>query len=189
MARVYGIKKKLALNNVDEKTIKEIIGNEDLVDVIGRMENLIDSDMMHEILDSCACGGGQEFLKQCKKIGKDLAGKTLEEKIDYLNNYILHSEKIILNGNSLLTGTFLYKENEKYKCVCSAVVKKGMMVYNLTEDTDNRTMPLSYCFCCAGSFRRHLQLQLWIKLKTKEIVSSPINSKGQKPCEFIYEIL
>jgi len=189
MARVYGIKKKLVLNNVDGQTIREIIGNEDLVEVIGRMENLIDSDMMHEILDSCACGGGQEFLKQCKKIGKDLAGKTLEEKIDYLNNYILHSEKIILNGNSLLTVTFLYKENEKYKCVCSAVVKKGMMVYNLTEDTDNSTMPLSYCFCCAGSFRRHLQLQLGIKLKTKEIVSSPINSKGQKPCEFIYEIL
>ena len=93
MARVYGIKKKLVLNNVDGQTIKEIIGNEDLVEVIGRMENLIDSDMMHEILDSCACGGGQEFLKQCKKIGKDLAGKTLEEKIDYLNNYILHSEK------------------------------------------------------------------------------------------------
>ncbi len=189
MARVYGIKKALALNNVDEKTIKEIIGNEDLVDVIGRMENLIDSDMMHEILDSCACGGGQEFLNQCKKIGKDLAGKTLDEKIDYLNNYIFHSEKIILNRNNLLTGTFLYKENEKYKCVCSAAVKKGMMVYDLTENTDNRTMPLSYCFCCAGSFRRHLQLQLGIELKTKKIVSSPINSRGQKPCEFIFEIL
>ncbi|HNV06113.1 MAG TPA: hypothetical protein PKH64_08340 [Petrotogaceae bacterium] len=189
MARVYGIKKKLALNNVDEKTIKEIIGNEDLVDVIGRMENLIDSDMMHEILDSCACGGGQEFLNQCKKIGKDLAGKTLDEKIDYLNNYIFHSEKIILNRNNLLTGTFLYKENEKYKCACSAAVKKGMMVYDLTENTDNRTMPLSYCFCCAGSFRRHLQLQLGIELKTKKIVSSPINSRGQKPCEFIFEIL
>lgn len=189
MARVYGIKKKLSLNNVDGKTIKEIIGNEDLVDVIGRMENLIDSDMMHEILDSCACGGGQEFIKQCKKIGKDLAGKPLDEKVDYLNNNIFHSEKITLNGSNLLTGTFLYKEDEKYKCVCSAVVKKGIAVSDLTRDTDNRAMPLSYCFCCAGSFRRHLQLQLGVELKTKEIVSSPINSKGQKPCEFIFEII
>lgn len=189
MARVYGIKKKLSLNNVDEKIIKEIIGNEDLVDVIARMEKLLDHDIMQEILDSCACGGGQEYLKQCKKIGKALNGKSLEEKINHLNNIIFDSEKIMLNGNHLLTGTLSYKENEKYKCVCSATVKKGMMVSSLTADEDNRTMPLSYCFCCAGSFRQHLQLQLGINLKTKDIVSSPINSKGQKPCEFIFEII
>ncbi|WP_142414174.1 hypothetical protein [Hathewaya massiliensis] len=189
MARVYGIKKKLSLNNVDEKIIKEIIGNEDLVDVISRMEKLLDQDMMHEILDSCACGGGQKFLKQCKKIGKNLTGKSLDEKVNHLNNNIFDSEKIILNGNNLLTGTLLYKGNEKYKCVCSAAVKKGMTVSDLTGYADDRTMPLSYCFCCAGSFRRHLQLQLGVGLKTKEIVSSPINSKGQKPCEFIFEII
>ena len=189
MARVYGIKKKLSLNNVDEKIIKEIIGNEDLVDVISRMEKLLDQDMMHEILDSCACGGGQKFLKQCKKIGKNLTGKSLDEKVNHLNNNIFDSEKIILNGNNLLTGTLLYKGNEKYKCVCSAAVKKGMTVSDLTGYADDRTMPLSYCFCCAGSFRRHLQLQLGVEMKTKEIVSSPINSKGQKPCEFIFEII
>lgn len=189
MARIYGIKKKLSLNNVDEKIIKEIIGNEDLVDVIARMEKLLDPDMMHEILDSCACGGGQEFLKQCKKIGKDLTGKSLDEKVNHLNNNIYDSEKIILNGNNLLTGTLSYKGNEKYKCVCSAAVKKGITVSDLTGDADDRTMPLSYCFCCAGSFRRHLQLQLGVGLKTKEIVSSPINSKGQKPCELIFEII
>ena len=120
-----------------------------------------------------------KFLKQCKKIGKDLTGKSLDEKVNHLNNNVFDSEGIILNGNNLLTGTLSYKGNEKYKCVCSAAVKKGMTVSDLTGDADERAMPLSYCFCCAGSFR----------LKTKEIVSSPINSKGQKPCEFIFEII
>lgn len=188
MARIYGIKRKLAKNNIDEKIIKEIIGNGNLVDVIVRMEKLLDPDMMHEILDSCACGGGAEFLKQCGKIGKDLAGKPLDEKVNHLNNNIFNSEKIALNENNLLSGTFLYKENEKYKCVCSAAVKNGMTVSNLVEDAGDRVMPLSYCFCCAGSFRRHLQLQLGVGLKTKKIISSPINSNGQKPCEFIFEI-
>ena len=86
MARVYGIKKKLSLSNVDEKIMREIIGNEDLVDVITRMERLLAPDMMHEILDSCACGGGQQFLKQCRKIGKDLAGKSLDEKVNHLSS-------------------------------------------------------------------------------------------------------
>ncbi len=39
MARVYGIKKKLSQNNVDEKIIKEIIGNEDLVMLLREWRN------------------------------------------------------------------------------------------------------------------------------------------------------
>lgn len=189
MARVYGIKKRLEQNNVDKKTIKEIIGNGDLVDIILRMEKLLDLDIMRQILDSCGCGGGRDYIKKCEKIGKELAGKSIDEKANHLNNNIFDSEKIVLKGNNLLTGTFLYNENEKYKCVCSAAVKKGMAVSDLVSDADDRVMPLSYCFCCAGSFRRHLQLQLGVELKTKEIVSSPINKRGKKPCEFIFEIV
>jgi hypothetical protein len=42
VARVYGIKKRLEQNNIDKKLIREIIGNEDLVEVITRMETLLD---------------------------------------------------------------------------------------------------------------------------------------------------
>ena len=189
MARIYGIKKRLEQNNIDGKMIKEIIGNGDLINTVTKMEQLLDHDMMVEILDSCACLGGREFLRQCEKIGKELAGKSLKEKVDCLNDHVLGSERITLVGNSLLTGTFSYQENEKYICVCSAAVKTNVTVADLTGNIDDRVMPLSYCFCCAGSFRRHLQLQLGVGLKTKEIVSSPINSKGEKPCEFIFEIV
>ena len=71
MARVYGIKKRLKQNNIDLKLIKEIIGHEDLIEVITRMETLIDSDMMYESLDSCACLGGKEYINKCKKLVKN----------------------------------------------------------------------------------------------------------------------
>lgn len=191
MARVYGIKKRLELNNIDKKLIKEIVGDQDLIGVITRMETLLDSDMMYESLDSCACLGGKEYLKNCEKIGKGLTGKSLNEKILHLNSMILASESIALNNDGTLTAVMIYKNNDKYSCVCSATVCKDLKVSDLAlpkSNSDDRDMPLSYCSCCAGSFRRHLQLMLDVKLKTKKIISSPINSRGEKPCEFVFEL-
>ena len=116
--------------------------------------------------------------------------KSIEEKIIHLNSKILSSESIALNSDGTLTAVMVYKNNDKYSCVCSATVCKDVKVSDLAlskSNSDYRVMPLSYCLCCAGSFRRHLQLMLDIKLKTKEIISSPINSRGEKPCEFVFE--
>ncbi len=192
MARIYGIKKGLAQNNVDDKTTKEIIGNGNLVNVIERMESTLDSDTLHQILDSSACTGGKEFLKRCEKIGKEIGDKTLSERIAHVNSISSDSEKIILNADNTLSVKWSFDNNGKYKCVCSAAVITGVRVSELALENNNAgdcVMPLSYCYCCAGSGRRHLQLQLGIELKTKEVISSPINSKGERPCEFIFEIV
>ena len=188
MARVPGLKTQLARNGLDETTIKAIIGNGDLVDVTARMESMLDADTMQRALDACGCSGGSAFIAQCKRTGKALAGQSLEEKIHHLNN-VFQTENIALEGEGLLRGTLTFGENGKHRCACSAVVKRGLTVADLAGDADARTMPLSYCYCCAGSFRRHLQLQLGVELKTKEIVSSPIHSKGEKPCAFVFELM
>ncbi len=192
MARVYGIQKRLEQNNIDEKLIKEIIGKGNLADIITQMEKLLDPYLLVQILDSCACSGGKEFRKQCEKIGKEVAGKALSEKINHINSISPDSEKITLNDDNTLLVTWSFNNNGKYKCVCSATVKTGVRVSELASENngaDDCVMPLTYCCCCAGSGRRHLQLQLGIELRTKEIVSSPINSRGEKPCEFIFEIV
>lgn len=192
MARVYGIKKGLAENGVDDITIKEIIGNGNLVNVIERMENTLDSDTLHQILDTNACTGGKESLKRSEKTGKEISDKTLSEKIAHVNNISSDSEKILLNADNTLSVKWSFDNNGKYKCACSAAVKTGVMVSELALENNNAgdcVMPLSYCYCCAGSGRRHLQLQLGVELKTKEVVSTPINSKGEKPCEFVFEIV
>ena len=189
MARVYGLKTQLAKNGIDEPTIKAIIGNGDLVDVTTRMESLLDADTMQRALDACGCSGGSAFIAHCKKIGKALAGQSLSEKIDHLNNNVFRTEHIALEGDGLLRGTLVFEENGKHRCVCSAVIKKGLIVADLTGDADARVMPLAYCYCCAGSFRRHLQLQLGVELRTREIISSPIHSKGEQPCAFVFALM
>ena len=188
MARVYGIKNGLAENGIDDKTIKEIIGNGNLIDVIERMERTLGYDTMHQILDSCACGGGKKYISWLKKIGKEIADKPLSEKIAHVNGISSESENVILNADNTLSVRWSFDNDGKYKCLCSAAVKIGVKVSELASENED-AMPLSYCLCCAGSGRRHLQLQLGVELKTKEVVSSPINSKGEKPCEIVFEIV
>ena len=187
MARVLGIKKRLEQKGFDEAAIKKIIGNGNLIGIIERMEKLLDYDVMQEILDSCACGGGSAYIKHCEKIGKEIVDKPLNEKIKHINEASPKSENIELLTDDHLRGTLAFGESGKYKCACSAAVKTGVKVSQLAESGDS-VMPLSYCLCCAGSFRRHLEMKLGIGLKAKTIVSSPINSGGEQPCEFIYEI-
>ena len=56
MARVYGIKKRLDQNSIAKEIIKEILENEDLVDIVIKMESKLDPEITYSILDSCACG-------------------------------------------------------------------------------------------------------------------------------------
>ena len=187
MARVYGIKKRLEKSGTSETLIKEIIGDGNLVNIITRMEKTLPLGQTLDILDSCACGGGKEYINQCIKTGKEIADKTLSEKVEHINRISPDTDTVTLNTDNTITATWALADGEKYKCLCSAAVKKGQIVADLASDAAAPKMPLIYCFCCAGSGRRHLQLQLGAKLKTKQIVSSPINSKGKFPCKIIFE--
>lgn len=185
MARVNGIKKRLIELNLDEDLVKEIIGNGDLVDIIERMEKLLHSEIVYQILDTSACGTSHKELNGIKKIEAETLQKKIEQ-IPYLGDF--HSDwNVSLNKDNTLTAGWIIKKKDNFACVCTAVVNKKLKVCDIPYE--NRTMPLTYCFCCAGHCRRHLEKLLDIQLKTKEIVSSPINSKGEKPCEFIFEII
>ena len=185
MARVYGLSSKLKKHNIDEELAKEIIGNGDLVDITMRMEKLLDPEMAYQILDSSACGTSKKELGGIKAIDAE----TLEERIAriaLLGDF--HSDwNVALNPDNTLTSGWTIKDDENYSCVCSAPVNKSTKVSDLTHA--DRAMPLTYCRCCAGHCRQHLEKLLGISLKTKEVVSSPINSKGEKPCEFIFETI
>lgn len=185
MARVYGIKKRLAEQNIDPKLAKEIIGNGDLVEITARMETLLDPQITIEILDACACGTGRRELAGIRGIDAE----TLKDKIDriaHLGDF--HSQwNVRLNQDNTVSAGWAIGEKDHYACVCSAVVHNAVKVRDLTEQ--GRTMPLTYCFCCAGHCRRHLERLLNIQLKHKEVISSPIHSKGEKPCEFMFEIV
>lgn len=151
MATVYGIKKRLEDSNVDHALIKSIISDGDLINIITRMEALLEPELVSGILDSCGCTGGKGYLKQCEQMGKALAGQTMEEKVRRLNDDP-DSYSITLH-NGMLTVTMSFMRDGQFVCVCSAASKNGVKVSDIAapdNDDDSRVMPLSYCYCCGG---------------------------------------
>ncbi len=185
MARVYGIRKRLAEQDIDAGLAKQIIGSGDLVEITVRMERLLDPETTHAILDSCACGTGRGELNALKEI----EGDTLQEKIGRIARLPdFHADwDVSLSPDNTLRAGWAIQGNDAYACVCSAAVNRTAKVSDLTHS--GRAMPLIYCFCCAGHCRRHLEELLRIRLKTRAVVSSPLSSSGEKPCAFVFEIV
>jgi len=161
MASINGITKRLRENNSDEKLIEEIIGNGDIVNVIERMDELLDHDTKYRVLDACACctKTSKDRDKKCKEYGKTMADKPLEEKVKGLGS--INFWGVTLNDEKTLTVSFCWVIDGKRNCSCGSIkapiISSKILLKNKNLTVDDRVMPLSYCFCCAGHFRYHLQ--------------------------------
>lgn len=190
------LKKSLKEHLVNEKVINEIYeGYEDIRDKSPKEEkiefmrhamNIIDKRLSYgkryEIIDSCACclGGARE--KNVKKFAKSIEGKnlTLAEKVQALKEaHPFENYLTCLKEDGTIRDGIWYEVDGKYKCACTCLNKEKLQ----------EPISSTYCLCCAGHFRHHIQKALGIKLKTKEVVSSAIESMERKPCIFSFEII
>ena len=79
----------------------------------------------------------------------------------------------------LVVNAVSYYPVDKYECACPTVskVKNGVII------------PCEYCYCCWGHFKFRYEIMLNVKLELTEIVSSPHDTDGQKPCVFRYKFI
>jgi hypothetical protein len=82
------------------------------------------------------------------------------------------------NGDIIVTGAGVYADG-KYECVCPTVSKVKL----------DYAIPREYCYCCGGHFKFHYEIMLNVKLELMEIVSSPHDTEGRKPCVFRFRVL
>jgi hypothetical protein len=189
---VNKISRNLKENNVDSKTIEKIIGDGDIANIVQRMDEMLDHELKYMVLDACACctKSSKERDKQCKEYGKKMADKSLEEKIKNLDSIGFENVKLV--DNKTLSVSISWIIDDKFYCSCGS--GKNMSIASRPSKNkkcinQDRIISLSWCFCCAGNSRYHLQNALRLKLKTKKIISSPMNSRGKKPCKFLIEII
>ena len=149
-----------------------------LINVINRIDSYLEEKERNEIMDWCACCKGGQRDKDCKQYAKKSVGQPLEQKIKGLSN-VQYMGRPKLNDDGTISTWIDWKENEKYRCPCP----------NFNGLELNDAVSTTYCLCCAGHFRYHYQNALRVKLRTKEVVSSVLSSKGEKPCEFVYEMI
>jgi hypothetical protein len=150
--------------------------------VIDKMDELLTNEQKLAVLEYEGCCKGGKRDADCKAFGKEHKDKPLAEKlalmftVEYMMNPRLNDDDsftITMSGhqNGVHTG--------KTTCSCGAI-KKLKQPFTVSK---------TYCGCCAGHFLYHYQNALGVNLRIKEINSSPLDSNGENPCSFTFEVV
>jgi hypothetical protein len=140
------------------------------------MDTRLDEQTRGEIRDACACSKGGWRLKAVQKLAGETAGKSLEEKLQALWQ-IKYMGKPVLNADGTITAGI--GDEGGFECPCPVFNGLGL----------KEPVSKTYCYCCAGHFRFHYQIALGKKLVTQTVLSSILESGGEKPCRFVYAIV
>jgi hypothetical protein len=148
---------------------------EQVIPFINQMEKLLSPEQCLLIMERQGCCKTGKNDVATRAFGLEHAGKTIKEKVKLLPKAkIPYNIPCNLNDDDTLTAFF-----ENYKCGC----------YGIRKLSEQIKIPRTYCGCCGGFMRHHLQNALGVSLRLKEIVPSPNSSNEKKRCEFLFEIL
>lgn len=137
-----------------------------------RMDALLDPAIRQAVREDCACCLGGKRHDICRAIARNCT--TFEEKIAAANEspYVF-GRGVSLEDDGRILVRFEDDGKENYRCVC---MPKAREPFSPT-----------YCYCCGGHIKHHLQTALGVKLKC-EVRSTALTSGGKTPCSFLYTI-
>lgn len=179
--------------NVDEKIVSIINEGFGVIDsktpkkeralyfkrAVDIMDENMDSDKFQEIFEWNACCKGGAREKASKAFAKKYENLSLEEKLEFIKD-VPHMGRPVKNQDGTITvHAVYYNDGKKFLCACS----------NFNGVKRDYSVSKKYCFCCAGHFKYHYEIMLGVKLKTLEIVSSPLDSEGENPCIIRFAIV
>jgi len=144
------------------------------------MNDALPKEQVKAVLEANACcksGVRERNSKEFARINQDLnieARLKLISKRPYMN---MGNAELDEQG-FLIIHAVTYHPNDKFECACPTISKIKR----------NYNIPKEYCYCCGGHFKYHYEIMLGVKLDIVEIVSSPHDTDGCKPCVFKYQI-
>jgi len=137
-----------------------------------RMGRLLDKEIWQPVREDCACCLGGKRHELVKAIAKK--GGTLEERVAAANEAkLVFGHSVTLQEDGKVLVCFSPEGLEHYRCSCLGQVKEPL--------------PISYCYCCGGHVKHHLQTALGRKLALT-VRSSALSSGGRKPCTFLFSL-
>ena len=154
-----------------------------VLEAIEKMDELLTREQCLAVMQEQGCCKGGKRDKDCKAFGKENKDKPLVEKLALMFSVeYMMSPRLNNDGTFTITMEGQATNNRvhqgKTTCSCGAI-KKLKQPFNVSA---------TYCGCCAGHFLYHYQNALGVKLRLKDINSSPLNTNGEKPCSFTFEI-
>lgn len=137
-----------------------------------KMDDLLDPETRKAVREGCACCLGGKRLKISREIARDNA--TLEDRIRAANEaHYVFGDGVTRLANGDIQVRFFPEGLEQYRCVCLPQAKEPL--------------PITYCYCCGGHVKHHLQNALGQKLDCTA-VHTALSSGGKKPCTFSFRI-
>lgn len=134
-----------------------------------RMDDLLDIDTRRSVREACACCLGGKRLETDKAIARE--NDTLEARIAAANEArFVFGHSVTLQDDGRVRVCFFPEGMATYRCPCLPQAKEPL--------------PISYCFCCGGHVKHHLQIALGRKM-TCDVQASALSSGGARPCTFV----
>jgi len=144
-----------------------------MAEAMRRMDALLNERTRHAVRERCACCLGGKRLAVSRGIAKDHEG--LEARIRAANEarFVFgHSVSLTEKGEVLVC--FAPEGAPHYRCVCLPKAREPVSI--------------TYCYCCGGHVRHHLQTALGRELQVT-VLSSALASGGAEPCRFLFRII
>jgi hypothetical protein len=135
-----------------------------------KMNKLLDMETRKAVREGCACCLGGKRLKASLAIVKE--NTSLEERVKaagaakYMGN-------VTMQENGEIMVRFYPEGLESYRCVCLPKAEKPL--------------PITYCYCCGGHVKHHLQIALGRELDCNTH-SSALSSGGKLGCVFSFKV-
>lgn len=134
-----------------------------------RMDALLDYETRVKVRDAYPCCLGGERGKLAKKLARE--NDTLEARISAANEArFLFGHSVTQQPDGRLLVQFQPPDAQPYRCSCLGAVVGSVS--------------LTYCMCCGGHVRRHLQTVLGRAL-TCDVQTSALASAGEDACTFL----
>ena len=144
-------------------------------------DSKVPRDLVINLMDDNGCCKSKTAReKASKQFAKVHANKTLEEKLPLISTVKNMGEAKLTEDGKLHILAVQYVKDDQFHCACPSI-NTGRK----KEDAVSRT----YCMCCAGHFRYHYQIMLGCLLKLESVLTSPLDSNGEEPCSFLFEIV
>lgn len=135
---------------------------------MGRLEAALDPCLWHAVRERCACCLGGKRLQQSRAIARDHG--TLAERVAAANAApFVFGHSVEQLDDDRFRVCFFPDDWEHYPCGCFP--------------KPTQALPLSYCYCCGGHVKHHLQKALGLKLDV-EVKTSALASGGTERCVF-----
>ena len=137
-----------------------------------RMNKLLDLKTRKAVREACACRLTGRPLKASQAIARK--NNSLEDRIKAANeSFSVFGGCVRMQENGEVLVRFAPEGLDHYRCACLPGADKPL--------------PITYCFCCSGHVKYHLQISLGRELDYT-IRSTALSSGGKFPCSFSFRI-